>query len=324
MKLAQAYVEQDVFTRLSQPHPVESQVAESGFQGESRGTFGADLSSISGVSTDGRALSTSFCDFLDRQRTFAEQRQRHLADLEAVHAPPLRPALALHSRRLVEQQRESQQRTRSGSPAAGEASTPRAAARRYRAGSADAATTRTTMQQQSLLRRSGSSTSECSFRPEITLQAARQPPRSPLARSTGDYLRRELHVALLAEAQREEEESQAPFAPQLLRRPSRGCLRLREAPEEYLARVREAQEASTLRCELEAARREEESMLECTFRPEVKPSAPAFVRQMAARYAAVRRAREEAAKKAEEAARGELEASGDGGGSLAGRPEWIA
>lgn len=251
MKVAKAYVSQDVFTRLSQPHPEQEVQSKEAVAPDEFGAI--SLSSISGHSTEERTGDASFAQFLERQDVCEQERRRRISELELAQAPVLHPMLSARSRRLAERRQVQGARCRSFS--------------------ADAACT------------SGSRVLKLPFKPEITASAARRPLRGVDDLSFGDSARRDQHLVELRQHVRRDEDRQLPFWPQLIAMPAdRGQLRVLEEPNDYMERLKEAQLAAEMWRKEEAQKNVQHELSECTFHPQVCGKVPIVVRRMAERF----------------------------------------
>jgi len=265
MQQAHAYVSQDVFERLIKPHAdsLRPQVRP-----EPQSSEGASVSSISNSGmADSQSAEVSLLQFLRRQNEYEEERLRRLDELEAAHTPTWQPELDSRSRRLAERQRCRSQVPRGAN----------SESRLHRGTDVSGSCDR-------------SSSADFSFRPEISRAAARRPPRGFAEMSQGDLARRTARAAALREKLRQEAEQQLSFTPQLNEMPGhvRGQLRVLEEPELYVRRLRETQAVMEWARQLELEDREERSLADCTFHPQINQGAPPFVSRLAASHRAAR------------------------------------
>lgn len=325
MANATAYLEDDVFTRLSRTgQPAQPEACASSpssprrrplGEGHARRYAGLSQDCFSvGSSVIGRSRSeTSLAGgggacsaraggggggattaFLQRQAAHEEDRQARRAQLEYESAPSHRPELCERSILLVERRQMRGAPTRGLSAGAVEG--------RVSAGASAGRTTPT----------------ECTFRPKITAMARKQTARTVEHLSTGDQKVRDqkLQKARMEKDKREMEG--LTFAPEVNDYQGVGSrLRLIAAPDTLLERIEQARNVAKQRCAHDAQRRREKEDAENTFSPEVR-RAPEFVRCMAASYRIVQAQREK------ENQQSLLDASIADSSALApnGRPDW--
>jgi len=292
---ARAYLQDDVFTRLSQPphnasvsHPPAVHLSQ---QGELAPTQASMESSISRCRSEASGAEISFLGFLQRQNFHEECRRERLEHLESVHAPTLQPELCNRSVRLAERR---QARLASGG-------VPEASRARGCSGGGNGKV-HPSWPWPDL---------ECSFRPKITAAAQQRDRRSFSELSAGDHKRREAKLKRQREKKKETEMQSFSFTPQV----NEFCgvqsrLRIQEDPDMYLQRVEKERTQQDKRREAEQRKIIEQEAAECTFKPDVNP-APNFVRRMAESYRLVRQLKEK-----------EGRSEGDDGGGVACRPDW--
>ncbi|CAE8621087.1 unnamed protein product [Polarella glacialis] len=212
----------------------------------------------------------TFCSFLQRQNEREDHRRRHLREIEEETAPSLQPELSANSRRMVQRQRSTSSKPgirksfstdALGSGCSGSRSlSPR---RRHEV--------------------SENIEPEYCFRPQIRPSSAKRPLRGVDELSAGDLQRREAHRSERREQLAAEERELLTFEPQLNRMPSsvRGKLRVLEEPDCYIPRLAQDSALALARRERELQHRMDQALAECTFRPQVLPGPPAYVRRLA-------------------------------------------
>jgi len=296
---AQAYLREDVFTRLSQATTAEpASPARASAAPSSLLMRSYSDTSVSMAGGDRAALNR----FLERQNLREEDRLRRLGDLEATYAPALRPALCERSVRLAERRRDKQQHDQHqavGRGAAGSCGTQTIAGfvglpQRAAGGSGEQAGGATASN--SKVPASGEKAAaeppedpECTFRPKITKAARERQARSPSQLGPADMERREKRRAKASEEQKKREIEQMQDPKIKKYNGVSGRLRIREDVDTLMERIEKARTAERKRCEQDVQRQRELEDSQCPFRPQVK-SAPAFVQRMAATRRAARAA----------------------------------
>lgn len=121
---------------------------------------------------------------------------------------------------------------------------------------------------------------ECTFQPRITDHAKKKPARSLVELSRGDSLRRETNSRLLKLRAEERELSELTFQPKLKgEREAESRLKVASDPENYLNRIRKAQESSATKQRKAMQQLELEEMSECTFHPKIH-KVPTYVKRI--------------------------------------------
>jgi len=296
MVQANLYTRQNVFARLSQPHPEPPTISEASLEASlqtdslespprrdalrrSSRDFAAELSNVavdhSGGVADRTALDSSaaVAGFLDRQMAFEEVRLRRLYSLHTEHAPSHRPDVNERSRRLAESgERCRRSRGETLGPSYREPLGTPGRRQRRRARSAELA-------QQSF-------EESCTFRPQIGANSLR-PARSLAELGAGDQRRREEYLTRRREELAADEIREATFAPRIKELPGvTGRLRVQEDPAAYLKRLERASGARLTERERAQGQQARQELQQCTFKPQIR-SAPDFVTCMAKSYQTV-------------------------------------
>jgi len=273
MRNAKAYLQDNVFSRLSQlgvarssgPQQCdafsswhEASMTAVGHGGTSATTTQRPslVRSQSDTSlTDGAAVAR----FLERQNCCEVERRGRLQQMKAETAPSWQPEICERSARLAER--------RQYRLAVGASSGLDSSCRQNAAQPAELET-------------------ECTFRPSITPYAAQRDARSIEDLSLGDQRRREARLAKLRA--RAEVQEASSFAPKVNDYEGiGGRLRIRDDPQTLLERITVAGKAADKRRERDLKRLEDQEMAGCTFSPQVKP-APVYIQRMAASHRAAR------------------------------------
>lgn len=259
MTNARAYLQDDVFTRLSQSFGEQQEVPSDSW--DARADKGGSVSGGSFLSrshSDTSLGDGSVMRFLQRQNDCEVGRRERLNMLESELAPTLRPELCERSVRLAEKR---QMRLASVAVAGG-------GSKRGEGTDRDGKQiVRTELEQ------------ECTFRPKITEAAAQRDPRSLEDLSTGDQKRREAKLAKVREDLKKKDVSS--FAPKVNDfQGVGGRLRILDEPQTLLERITASHKAALLRRERDLRKSQDQELACCTFAPQVK-SAPAFVHRMA-------------------------------------------
>ena len=121
---------------------------------------------------------------------------------------------------------------------------------------------------------------ECTFKPAITEHARKKPARSLVELSRGDSLRKETNSRLLKLRAEERELAELTFQPKL-QGGSGGESKLKVAsdPNNYLSRLRKAQEQSATKQRQVMQQMEREELSECTFHPKIH-KVPTYVKRI--------------------------------------------
>jgi len=226
---ARAYLSEDVFSRLVQPSPEISCLAQ-GFPGgnafdieQNEGHGKAfEMSSLSRCRSAASMNESSFVSFLHRQNTCEEWRRERLDHIKSETAPTLRPQLcnrsveiaSRHSRRERSLEREGSKRVISGRETGPEP--------------------------------------ECSFKPRITKAAKQRERRSLTEMSAGDQRRREAKVMKERERQRALEMKDVSFSPHILNSIDiESRIQVLKDPDHYVERVARSKTSRELKCEQE-------------------------------------------------------------------------
>jgi len=277
MRSARAYLQDNVFSRLSQlgvarasgPQQCDAVLSlqeppmfavRHGGASASTAQRPSLVRSHSDTSlTDGAAVAR----FLERQNCCEVERRERLQQIEAETAPSWQPEICERSLRLAEK-RELRLVVSDSS-------------------GLDSSRRRTAAHTIELEQ-------ECTFRPAITTAAAQRGSRSIEDLSTGDQRRREARLAKLrAMAELQEASS---FAPKVNDYEGiGGRLKIRDDPQTLLERITVAGKAADNRRERDLKRLEDQEMARCTFAPQVKP-APVYIQRMAASHRAARALKE--------------------------------
>eukprot|EP00930_Biecheleria_cincta_P045076 TRINITY_DN31068_c0_g1_i2.p1 TRINITY_DN31068_c0_g1~~TRINITY_DN31068_c0_g1_i2.p1 ORF type:complete len:628 (-),score=118.13 TRINITY_DN31068_c0_g1_i2:72-1916(-) len=296
MRNARAYLQQEVFERLSRtpgherppstPEPTERRYYYGG--------SGPSPSPLSRSSSEPTVTAdSSLLRFLQRQNLCEEARQQRFEQLQAETAPRLRPELCERSVRLAERskQRAAAGHTTQKSGAAARTQRPQTAP--AEGGGANAT------QQDG----SGSSPppprfaclsdeKESRFAPKITRLARQRERRSLSDLSLGDQRRREERAKRQREEHESKEASRYSFKPEVNSYNNIGSrLRVLEEPDTLIERIARSREAKLSREAKETERILRQADAENTFHPQTK-DAPELVRRMAESHRAVRALRE--------------------------------
>jgi len=270
MVSARAYLQDDVFTRLTQAPEPQPRPPDSPARGP-RGACSSSGASVCSISTMSRSRSdTSLSDgamlrFLQRQNVCEEGRRERLNLIESATAPPLRPEICERSSRLAERRQ----------------------AKLAQGCSQDGKKPSESAQQE-----------ECTFKPAITTLAAQRDARSVSEISLGDQRRREAKVARMRDEMQKKDVSS--FAPKIKEYEGIGSrLKLIEEPDTLLERMAKEKKAQQTKRQKELERCQKKELAACTFAPEVKP-APDFVRRLASSSRAIREERDKENCEAEE------------------------
>lgn len=289
MVIAQRYVQENVFRRLSSPSPSLCLLTPVGAKG-SRGPQGPDVISepkeLTSESLDLFGTESKLHSFLRRQNEHEADRRRRLEDLEAQNAPTLRPHILDRSRQMVDRQRQ-RSRSRDGSKSPG------------RGMSTSLSRSQSASWNSAVLGSQNRPRSEerpvaHSFKPQISIASAKRLCRGTMELSRGDLMRREQKTDELRKKLQEEERSELTFAPKLeseltkRKEAARGRIRVLEEPEGYMRRLSEERSAAVVRRTQEIHDRIEKALADCTFRPAVNEGAPSYVRRLAEAYRAAK------------------------------------
>eukprot|EP00929_Paragymnodinium_shiwhaense_P121846 TRINITY_DN9422_c0_g3_i1.p1 TRINITY_DN9422_c0_g3~~TRINITY_DN9422_c0_g3_i1.p1 ORF type:complete len:910 (+),score=190.47 TRINITY_DN9422_c0_g3_i1:92-2821(+) len=304
---ARCYLQEDVFTRLSRPHPEceqksvgsDSMLAASPVslqeadhpqrQPRAALALGRSYSESSLVvahwdqGQSGRKPD-AFSEFLLRQNEREESRRHRLMQLEDTYGPKHRPRLCERSLQLVQKRR---QRAEQQDSDAGLRMIP------GHSGAGGSSSSRQT----SSTRGNKQPKDPCTFKPRLTAMAAQRDARGLEQLSLGDQKRREDKLVRAREDARQrkqkEVEKECTFSPQVNDYNGvGGRLRVLDDPDGYIERMAKFKKRELDRCAeaLKQSRQAEEA--EHTFRP-VTHEVPGFVKGMAESYRVVRAVREQ-------------------------------
>ncbi len=133
---------------------------------------------------------------------------------------------------------------------------------------------------------------ECTFHPNINDKASNKPTRSMAELSFGDQMRVETKRRMMKMKAEEEELRRMPFKPQLSERAkqAKGVLRISEDPSSYLEWIKAKKDEQERERQLEAKRREEMEIQDCTFAPNTI-ECPAYIKRIAESISKMKSAR---------------------------------
>eukprot|EP00440_Ansanella_granifera_P072239 gb/GFBE01078393.1/.p1 GENE.gb/GFBE01078393.1/~~gb/GFBE01078393.1/.p1 ORF type:complete len:550 (+),score=73.97 gb/GFBE01078393.1/:1-1650(+) len=276
MRSAHAYLQEDVFSRLSRPPPCtpdRHEVAEERRRHSASSPWPLSRS----CSEPSIGVDSSMLCFLQRQNLCEEARQQRLQSIEASTAPSLRPALCQRSLQLVTR---SQRRAADAADA-----TPAVRSCPERPQTAPGRTSASPPPKPARPRTA--TERECTFAPKITSLARQREPRSFSELGPGDQRRREKRARQRREVTEKQEASRYSFKPEVRSYQGIGSrLRVLEDPDTLLERMARSREAAMRNA------RNAKKVEEYPFHPEGVKPAPELVRRMAESHRALRELRE--------------------------------
>jgi len=294
---ARSYLQEDVFTRLSNPlHPDFEQEVEDDFCASLLGRSRSETNLVVGRTSQRRAPASSevSASFLHRQNACDEERRERLAHLEATHAPTLRPEINERSHKINERRRmreleQERQREQHQRQVGSEFPTSTIHQRQASVGSPNPCDDGR-LDVSELV---SAEDRECTFRPKITTEAAKMPSKTPEMLSEGDRLRRDKKIDRMREEKRKRDEKEiGDFKPHINDYNGiRGRLQLRSDPDGMIKRMDKHRKSQMQRCQQTVNKLREHEEAQNTFTPKVR-AAPAFVRRMAESYRTVRTLKE--------------------------------